>query len=397
MSDITAVILSIGEEITTRAIESVRRQTLAPEDIIVIRNVSPMYRALNLGASKVKTEFFVQVDSDMILDENCLEDLRGCMSPNVGMVLGSLRDPLMGRIGWIKLFRTKCFEKVQYRDLVSADLVFTEEMSNHGWMMVYAIRAFDEVPNEIWHTFGEHRPDYTPHYTYSKHLVEGRRYRYRKAPGALAWHLKKLANSYHPAALIAQIALAHGIFIRESGDLLKPYVYDQKFDHLQRFLETSGSPELSPLSSASSMDKDISDYRRLLPWFCFNAKKIFKDTYQAGTKFRKANAFAAFKRCLAFLNDSRDPFAWIGKVGLCHGLFFDAYENESFAKDYKLLKELITEDVLRSLIKAKLKHFPLALKRRIVSTYSWGLARRAIKRSYSSAKPSFPSTPRSSA
>src|ERR1043166_2461548 len=113
MSDITAVILSIGEDTTQRAIESVRRQALPVKEIITIRNVVPFYKAFNLGVSKVKTEFFIQVDSDMILDENCVEDLRACMTADVGLVLGSLRDPLMTRIGWVKLFRTKLFEQVQ--------------------------------------------------------------------------------------------------------------------------------------------------------------------------------------------------------------------------------------------------------------------------------------------
>ena len=99
MSDITAVVLSIGEETTARAIDSVRRQGLPAKEIVTVQNVSPFYKALNTGASKVNTEFFVQVDSDMILDENCLEDLRACMTGDVGLVLGGLRDPLMGRVG----------------------------------------------------------------------------------------------------------------------------------------------------------------------------------------------------------------------------------------------------------------------------------------------------------
>jgi len=61
------------------------------KEIIIVQNVIPFYKAFNTGVSKVTSEFFVQVDSDMILDETCLEDLRACMSQDVGMVLGSLK------------------------------------------------------------------------------------------------------------------------------------------------------------------------------------------------------------------------------------------------------------------------------------------------------------------
>ena len=51
MTDITAVLLTIGEETTQRAIDSVKKQTLPPQEIIIIENVTPFHKALNLGAS----------------------------------------------------------------------------------------------------------------------------------------------------------------------------------------------------------------------------------------------------------------------------------------------------------------------------------------------------------
>ena len=233
MSDVTALVLSIGEDTTDRALESARRQLLPPGEIVVIRGVSPFYRALNEGASKVTTEFFVQIDSDMVLDENCFQDLRECMEDDVGMVMGHLRDPLMGRVGWIKMFRRNCFETVRYTDSISTDVVFVDSIARYGWKVVYALKPSRGTATELWHTFGEHRPAYTPHYTYSKYLVEGRRYRYRRALGALFWHFKILEKSDHPVAFIAQIALAHGLFIREDTDLLKPYEKNPEFDFLE--------------------------------------------------------------------------------------------------------------------------------------------------------------------
>jgi hypothetical protein len=109
MNDISAVVLTLGEETTQRAIDSLEGQTVLPKEIITIRNVTPFYKAINLGASKVKTPFFIQVDSDMILDENCLENLGESMTDNVGVAIGQLRDPLMGMESGVKLFRMITF------------------------------------------------------------------------------------------------------------------------------------------------------------------------------------------------------------------------------------------------------------------------------------------------
>jgi hypothetical protein len=290
----------------------------------------------------------------MILDENCLEDLRACMTGDVGLVLGGLRDPLMGRVGWVKMFRTKCFDTVQYKDLVAQDVVFKDEMSRNGWETVVAIRSMDGSSKDLWHTFGEHSPAYTPHYTYSKYLVEGRRYRFRKTSGGPAWHLRKLAGSDHPAALIAQIALAHGIFIREQGDLLKPYVPNQEFDFLEKFLTSTNSPDLT--------------FDLILPPLRFSTEKSFREGYRLGIRLRQAEAFPIFKRCLGFLDGSRDPLAWIAKVGLCHGLFAETYRSEACTEDYDLLQDLLSDYHLRWLSRAKLKYFSLPLRRRINSS-----------------------------
>ena len=62
MSDVTALVLSIGEDYTNRAMASVQRQTLRAAETIVVRGISPFYRALNDGAVRVRTPFFIQVD-----------------------------------------------------------------------------------------------------------------------------------------------------------------------------------------------------------------------------------------------------------------------------------------------------------------------------------------------
>ena len=347
MSDITAIILTIGEETTQRAIYSAKNQTLPPEEIIIINNITPFHRALNLGASKVKTEFFIQVDSDMILDENCLEDLRKCIVKNTGIAVGHLRDPLIGRVSSIKMFRKECFERVQFKNSISPDTDFRHDIWQHGWTTVYALRFFCKSNKKLWHTFGEHRPNYTPHYTFSKYLLEGRRYRYMKDLGGLIWHLGELKNSDHSVSLIAQVAMAHGIFTVEEKDLLNPYLKNEDFGFLERFMTSAGSYNLNKLE--------------ILHFYIFNPKKMFKKYYKLGINLKRANAFPAFKYCMDILNKSHDYFSWMAKIGLCHGLFPEDYSEDTFNKEYDMLNELITEFKNSHIIRKKFKFLVLEL------------------------------------
>ena len=69
-NDVTAVVLTVGEPTTAEAIESLRRQTVPPRDIVVVRDVKPFHQALNADAAQVKTPFFLQVDADMRSEEH---------------------------------------------------------------------------------------------------------------------------------------------------------------------------------------------------------------------------------------------------------------------------------------------------------------------------------------
>ncbi len=52
MSDVSAVVLTLGEPHTGRALESITRQTLPPAEVIVIEGVSPFFRAMNRAPAR---------------------------------------------------------------------------------------------------------------------------------------------------------------------------------------------------------------------------------------------------------------------------------------------------------------------------------------------------------
>ena len=63
-------------------------------------------------------------------------------------------------------------------DSVSPDTDFAAALETLGWHTVFALR-YDERTPALLARVAQHRPDYTPLYTFSKYLLEGARLRYR--------------------------------------------------------------------------------------------------------------------------------------------------------------------------------------------------------------------------
>lgn len=326
MSDVSALVLSLGEDYTERALASVRDQTRPVAETVVVRGVSPFHRAFNSGLARVRTAFFVQVDADMILDATCVADLRLCVADHVGIVVGHLRDPLLGRLVGIKLFRTQCFERLQFRDTISFDTDFVGDMERQGWTTVYALKYAGESPAGL-HVFGDHRPDYTPHYTFCKYVIEGARYRYRKAGGGIRHLFWLLQSSRHPLATTATVAAAHGIFLKDERDLLQPYPRDGEAEFLQEFLAGSGMA-----SGADAHPEDLAQG---------DVRTGFKRAYALGTRLRQAHAGAAFQAWLDRLRSQHGVAPWVASVGLCHGLFTEQYTDAAADEDFATLVALL--------------------------------------------------------
>ena len=340
MSDITAVILSMGEKTVGRAIDSVKRQSLPAQEIIVIEHVTPFYKALNAGAAKVRTAFFVQVDADMILQEDCFEQLRSCMIDNLGIVSGRLKDPLIGRCCCVKLFRRECFDMVQFRDSVSPDTDFRKAIQLHGWTTAHVLNFTCESRN-LRHILGEHRPEYTPEYTFFKYATLGSRVRYRRELNQLKSYLKRLRRSSHSASLTAQTALCHGLFQKRLNEKPSGSLQHDAFYFFERFSSTTGNYRINRF--------------KFLLFFCFNPRNTFKRFYKLGIALRGANAFPTFQRCFTLLDNNFDEFAWIAKAGLSHGIFSKQYREENLTENYQIIDELASEYAMPSMVINKFK------------------------------------------
>lgn len=136
--------------------------------------------------------------------------------------------------------------------------------------------------------------------------------------------LQRLCPSRHPAAPLALIATAHGFFHRDQTDQLAPYRPTAEFDGLQAFL---GAPPgaASPVPPAGGSDP----------------ARRFREAYAFAVACRQRRAAAAFLAELERLRRATDPAARMALVGLCHGVFAAAYDDDQAAEALAALLEIL--------------------------------------------------------
>ena len=301
MSDVAAVVLSMGEAVIARAVASIEEQSQRPAQVVRVDGLAPFHRALNYGAQRVEQPVFLQVDADMVLDPHCLAALRAVMSERCACVVGHLRDPLIGRVVGIKLFRTDLLRGRPFRDAISPDTDFLDEMAERGWSTVYATRY--EGRRAQWHTFGVHSPEYQPLYTFSKHVLEGSRYIQRESVGGLRWHIEQLLESRHPSRLYAVAGLAVGAASRLEGDQLKPYDGDLRLEALLRYLSRAASKTPH------------------LPWLWgFTPGSAHRHGLARGRRAARSASGSGYLAALDGLEPLWHPYAWLLALGFAGGL-----------------------------------------------------------------------------
>lgn len=324
MSDLSAVLLTMGEATAARALTSVKRQTSLPCETIVVEGVAPYSRAVNSAASRVSSEFMVLVDADMILDENCFSDLRAGAADRVGIVTGDLRDPILGRIQGIKLLRTRCVRERGYPDSPSPDADFQKTLAERSWFGVQAIRQGGRFP----HTFGEHRPDYSPGYAFGRFYIQGVRERYRRTGFNLRETMPRLAGSDHPCSVVALLGLAHGAFSETDRDTRQPYTQNPDFGILRN------------LQEASSEAKGVA---LTLPPLEADLRSSFRRFLNHGALLREAGAYTTLAVQLRALAGCTDLASWIAALALGHGVFLKEDPDEAADAAFDGLWQLMPE------------------------------------------------------
>lgn len=321
--DVTAVVMSIGESYVERALASLASQTSPPAEVIRVEGVSPFHHALNQGVASVRTEFLLHVDADMVLDPSCCADLRACVAAGVAVVIGGLRDPLRGSIVGVKLFRTACALAHPFPNALSPDVAAIQSMVAGGWRTAHALKV-RPGPSELWHTFGEHQPNYEPEYTFSKFRTLAARARRLGHGPSLRRMIEHLQISDHPAAAIAAIGAACGTFWEVNEDVLRPGIGRAMFAEVEAML---ARPQ-------NAVDVVVLERGA-------DARQVFDDYYRWGAELRASGASPGYAPPAPQLGSAR----WLALIALWRGLFDNRYEPRRARADFAALAALFPDQL----------------------------------------------------
>lgn len=115
---------------------SLERQTLRPAKIEKVENVTPLSKAFAERLRKARTKYYIQVDADMVLHRHCVETLYNMMqrNPKCFLAKGLLRDDIIGKIGFIKLWNREAIGDTKVRDVIGCDRDFEKRLKEKGFV-----------------------------------------------------------------------------------------------------------------------------------------------------------------------------------------------------------------------------------------------------------------------
>ncbi len=189
---ISAAILTVDPSgYLEQCLESIRKQTLAPSRIEIIRNVTPFSKASQEALDRVETEYYVQVDEDMVLKPTCFERLYFLMMDDTACAqsVAELEDPVFGRVTGVKMYRTAPVRSIgfhPFHDEKGCERFMTRELSNRGFT-THRTRSIQ----------GLHHPSYTPQDIFWKFHFIGEQLRYyQQSPRVLSEYLEILVRRW---------------------------------------------------------------------------------------------------------------------------------------------------------------------------------------------------------
>ncbi len=204
--DTTIFILTVGDPAFAACKAAVDAQQGGPFHVEIIRNVAPFSAAAQRMIADCRTELFIQVDEDMILNPDAASRMAGMMRrapADVGMICFHLFDEDRAcRIQGIKIYRTAAMKPFAFQDLKASEMDLLEQMGQRGvrWVL---------HPDVM----GWHGTLYTPETIY-------RRYKTMYEKDIRQWNtltsdIRRKADQFRATgdllALFALLGAAHGI------------------------------------------------------------------------------------------------------------------------------------------------------------------------------------------
>lgn len=179
MARVTAFVTTVGRSTFKRCLEHIAAQS-EEHVLTVISGVSPMSAALQRMADECQTEYYVQVDEDMILYPHALTYMVEMMDhapSHCVMCIAHLHDeelnvPIFG----LKCYRTELIRQIPFEDHPEGDVHDRERWQAEGMCISKSTRSGRPV--------GLHGTHYTPRESFARWR---RLWETHRMTGRLAW------------------------------------------------------------------------------------------------------------------------------------------------------------------------------------------------------------------
>lgn len=246
--DVTVFVTTIGDRPNfTECLQRLRRQTIEVR-IEIIDHVAPMSSAFQAMLDRCGTEYYVQVDEDMLLNEFALERLVNAISEadsRTGIVCGPLWDcDVEQAIYGVKIYRHSIVRHFPYRNTFSCEISQLAELQRAGFNAVILPPAARDQ------CFGEHGKHYTPATIFARwrRLFQKHR-RYHNLGWIEPWPRRLLARfletreELHLYAFLGAVAgLTAGLGAEGEADWRES---SPEFDRLEKYISRDGQVKLT--------------------------------------------------------------------------------------------------------------------------------------------------------
>jgi len=213
---------SLHPELTARAISNIQALKNIPVQIIQIPQIGifPERKAWEWALPQIESEFVMHLDSDMLLSKSAPDILmRNFSNPDIACVAGMLEDPCVGKIGHLRLWRTRVLKQIitgePIRDILP-DSGCIQAANKLGW-------AINFIPDIV----GEHAVVLEPWNVFRMYFRRGLKQKARGRIGTPAgtWSIDGALQTGSNWSHIALLGFHCGIMAEYDSD-----PHDAKFD-----------------------------------------------------------------------------------------------------------------------------------------------------------------------
>lgn len=263
----TVFIITVGDMTFPACQEAIRLQDTQAFVLDIIRNVHPMSAAFQEMITRCQTEYFIQVDEDMILHPTAVREMEQLMlqaPKHIGMICCHLYDEdRETTIQGVKIYRTASLQSVVFQNVKACEMDLLAQMGAMGirWVLHPSIQ-------------GRHGTLFSPETIY-------RRYKSMYEKDILEWNdvtgdIKRKARQFRetgdPLALFALLGAVDGIVsVPTAQDKEKDFTkYNLKSLEIFRriFLESqtfpfpyeAGKPQKRPCVNPPLLPEDVREW-----------------------------------------------------------------------------------------------------------------------------------------